>query len=96
MNLLEKAIKARESKKEVSLEDAHDIPDEGKPKKSSVRIRTPKPTKLIVPEHIKILFENLDKSINSAWGIQSNGKVKWDAKYSMWIAFKNWFEEVSK
>ena len=45
------------------------------------------------PDPIVILFNNLDKSITSMWGVQKNGKVKWDAKYNMWLAFKKWFED---
>jgi len=91
MSLLEKALKARESKEEVVLED---VPEEKKLKKSPVRRNVSKPTKFVVPKHIKTLFNNLDKSISSAWGVQSNGKVKWDSKYNQWIAFKEWFEEL--
>jgi len=55
------------------------------------------PKKLVIPEHIKILFDDIDKSIESIWGIRENGKPKWVAKYKLWLVFKNWFEgEVSK
>jgi len=62
-----------------------------KPAKESSR-----PAKLIVPNYIKNLFDNLDKSISSAWGMQKNGKIKWDSKYNQWETFKLWFMEVSK
>jgi len=47
----------------------------------------------IISDPIKILFDNLDKSIASVWGPMPNGKNKWDAKYNMWLAFKKWLEE---
>ena len=56
--------------------------------------RTPRQRKPKVPENIKILFENLDKSITSVWGPNSDGDNKWDAKYTMWLSFKKWFEEM--
>lgn len=64
-------------------------------KRPVVRRRTPsKPAKLVVPEHIKILFNNLDKSISSVWGVQQNGKIKWDSKFNQWESFKIWFKEM--
>jgi len=63
------------------------------PKKSN---STPRPRKLVIPNHIKIIFDNLDKSITSVWGPKSDGSNKWDAKYTMWISFKEWFDGVSK
>jgi len=67
-----------------------------KPEKKEKRKYTPKPKKLVIPNHIKILFDNLNKSISSIWGIQKNGKIKWDAKYNMWTSFKDWFNEISE
>ena len=64
------------------------------PKEKRPRITRTK--KVVVPEHIKVLFDNLDKSISSVWGVQSNGKVKWDAKFGMWVVFKKYFKELSK
>lgn len=58
--------------------------------------RVSKTVKLVVPEHIKILFDSLDKSISTVWGIQKDGKIKWDAKYNMWLAFKEYFKELKK
>ena len=82
-NLLEKAKKSMESEQ---------VPED-KPK--VVRRERKKPAKLVVPEHIKVLFDSLDKSISSAWGVQKNGKIKWDAKYNMWLVFKEYFKELS-
>ena len=65
-----------------------------KSKKASTKRTPSKPAKLVVPEHIKILFNNLDKSINSVWGVQKDGKIKWDAKYNMWLVFKEYFKEL--
>jgi len=65
--------------------------------KNSTKVGRPKGTrtkKLVVPAHIKTLFDNLDKSINSVWGVQKNGKIKWDAKFSMWLVFKEYFKEL--
>ncbi len=87
MSLLEKTLKAMESKKEP-------VPERKKSTKSTVRRVSPKPAKLVVPEHIKVLFDNLDKSISSVWGVQKNGKIKWDAKYNMWVVFKEYFKEL--
>ncbi len=50
--------------------------------------------KLIIPEHIKDLFNDLDKSISSIWGMQKDGKIKWVAKYKLWTIYKKWFEEL--
>jgi len=87
MDLLKKTQKAMEPKKE-------DIPEQKRTKRPTTpRVRT-KPAKLVVPDHIKTLFNNLDKSINSVWGVQKNGKIKWDAKFSMWVVFKEYFEEL--
>lgn len=44
----------------------------------------------IIDDTVKVLFDNLDKSITSVWGPRPNGKNKWDAKYTMWLAFKQW------
>ena len=62
------------------------------PKQSNNTPRTPRQRKPKVPEHIKVLFGNLDKSIVSVWGPKPDGKNKWDAKYTMWLSFKKWFE----
>ncbi|KKN36762.1 hypothetical protein LCGC14_0770220 [marine sediment metagenome] len=48
-----------------------------------------KTKKLIVPDSIKGLFDNLDKSISSVF-------KKWDAKSNQWITFKKWFLENTK
>ncbi len=48
--------------------------------------------KLIVPKYIKILFDYIDKSISSNWGLQKNGNIKYDSKYTIWIVFKEWFK----
>ena len=100
-SLLEKAKKSMESKIQVVDKLEEEILDERwkdeekpVPKKSTRRRVSSKPAKLVVPEHIKILFDNLDKSINSVWGVQKDGKVKWDAKYSMWLVFKKYFKEI--
>ena len=69
MSLLEKTLKAMESKKEP-------VPEQKKSKKPTVRRVSPKQAKLVVPKHIKVLFDNLDKSISSVWGLQKNGKNK--------------------
>lgn len=87
MDLLKKTKKAMEPKKEI-------IPEQKRTKRPSIpRVRT-KPAKLVVPDHIKTLFDNLDKSISSVWGVQKNGKVKWDAKFSMWLVFKEYFKDL--
>lgn len=92
-SLEEKTRKAMENKEKSILEDV--LPKQKRNRRTPIR-RTPKSTKIIVPEHIKVLFDNLDKSISSVWGVQANGKVKWDAKYSMWVVFKEYFKELSK
>jgi len=100
MELLQKTMEAMKTKKEIVLVDAQkeivldDVPKQKKDKRPIVRRASPKPTKMIVPEHIKVLFNNLDKSISSVWGVQANGKIKWDAKYSMWCVFKEYFKEL--
>lgn len=91
MNLLDKMEKAMEGKQATISENVP--PVQIKDKRPYTR-RLPKPDKIVVPEHIKVLFDNLDKSISSVWGIQSNGKIKWDAKYSMWTVFKEYFKEL--
>lgn len=97
MSLLDKMEKAMEKKEETVSDDVDDIPPEqNKNRRSYVRRVQSKPTKLVVPYHIKTLFDNLDKSISSVWGVQKSGKVKWDAKYSMWLVFKEYFRELSK
>jgi len=59
--------------------------------------RAPKPKKLIVPENVKISWEQISKSIESVFGkIQKDGSRKWDSKYAHYLIFKNWFEKVSK
>ena len=70
----------------------------GKSKKPAKKpTSTPRPKKLIVPENVKISWEQISKSIESAWGkIQKDGKRKWDAKYALYLIFKEWFEKVSK
>ena len=60
------------------------------------RPRITRTKKVVVPDHIKVLFDNLDKSINSVWGVQKDGKIKWDAKYNLWVVFKEYFMELSK
>jgi len=93
MGLLDKTKKAMESK--ITTESEREvIPEQKKSIKPTVRRVSPKPAKLVVPEHIKVLFNNLDKSIGSVWGVQKNGKIKWDAKYSMWVVFKEYFKEL--
>ncbi|KKM25450.1 hypothetical protein LCGC14_1594790, partial [marine sediment metagenome] len=99
---LEKAKKSMESKIQVVDKLEEEILDERwkdeekpVPKKSTRRRASLKPAKLVVPEHIKVLFDSLDKSISSAWGVQKNGKIKWDAKYNMWLVFKEYFKELS-
>lgn len=57
---------------------------------------TPRTRKPKVPENIKILFNSLDKSITSSWGPKHDGVIRWDAKYTMWLSFKEWFLELSK
>ena len=91
MSLLDKMEKAMEKKEEIISDDAQ---EEKKNRRTYTRRVQSKTTKLVVPEHIKTLFSNLDKSINSVWGMQSNGKIKWDAKFSMWVVFKEYFEEL--
>ena len=78
----------------MSLSDFLDekLGKSNKPPKQSNN--TPRQRKLKVPEHIKNLFENLDKSITSVWGPKPNGNNKWDSKYSQWKTFKIWFEEM--
>ena len=83
-SLLEKAKKSMESVQ---------VP-EVKPKLKAEKREKKKPAKLVVPEYIRILFDNLDKSINSVWGLRPNGSNKWDAKYTLWLSFKKWFEGV--
>ena len=92
MSLLDKTLKAMEGKKEIVSED---VPPEQKKNKRTYVRRVSKPDKVVVPEHIKILFDSLDKSINSVWGSRPNKSNKWDAKYTMWVSFKKWFEELS-
>ena len=92
MSLLDKMEKAMENKEEMISDD--DAPEQKKTKRTYTRRVQSKPVELVVPEHIKTLFSNLDKSINSVWGMQSNGKIKWDAKFSMWVVFKEYFEEL--
>jgi len=88
MSLEEKTRLAMEKGKIVQ----EDEQTEKKKKNQPLRRSSPKPTKLVVPAHIKTLFDNLDKSISSVWGMQENGKIKWDAKYSMWVVFKEYFK----
>ena len=82
----------------MSLEDFFDQKLGTKKKESKVieRIpnRIPKIVKLNAPNHIKTLFDNLDKSITSMWGLQKDGKIKWDSKYNQWVSFKEWFKEM--
>lgn len=85
MSLLDKTLKAMEIKEEP-------VQDDEQPKKKQTR--TTRTKKVVVPEHIKVLFDNLDKSINSVWGMQKNGKIKWDAKHAMWVVFKEYFKEL--
>ena len=60
-------------------------------------VRVSKPRKLIVPENVKISWEQISKSIESVFGkIQKDGSRKWDSKYAHYLIFKNWFEKVSK
>ncbi len=70
----------------------------GKTKETPKTIeRAPKPKKLIVPENVKISWEQISKSIESVFGkIQKDGSRKWDSKYAHYLIFKNWFEKVSK
>ncbi len=70
----------------------------GKTKKSTKTSNsTPRPRKLIVPENVKISWEQISKSIESIFGkIQKDGSRKWDSKYAHYLIFKNWFEKVSK
>jgi len=54
-------------------------------------------TKLVIPDFIDNLFDNIDKSITSMWGMQKDGKIKWDSKFNQWESFKMWFKkEVNK
>ncbi len=85
MSLLDKLKKFEESKNEVKI-----IPE----RKSKASKENSRPVKLHIPAHIKVLFDNLDKSISSVWGVQKDGKIKWDAKYNMWLAFKEYFKEL--
>ena len=97
-SLEEKTLKAMQNKEKLIKEEQKDkTPKDKKTQSNSTpRIsRPPKPKKIIVPEYIINLFNNLDKSITSAWGIQQNKKVKWDSKYNQWESFKMWFEELS-
>ena len=58
---------------------------------------TPRTKKLIVPENVKISWEQISKSIESVFGkIQKDGSRKWDSKYAHYLIFKSWFEKVSK
>lgn len=78
---VKKAEKKINSQKELMFESK-------KPKE------TIKTTKLVIPEYIKKLFDNIDKSITSMWGIQKSGKIKWDSKFNQWETFKMWFMEM--
>ena len=61
------------------------------PSNSTPRQRKPK-----VPENIKISWDQISKSIESAWGkIQKDGSRKWESKYAHYLIFKEWFEKVS-
>ena len=92
MSVLDKMEKAMEKKEEMVVDNTPE--EEKKSTRSYTRRVQPKPVKLVIPDHIKTLFSNLDKSINSVWGMQSSGKIKWDAKFSMWVVFKEYFEEL--
>ena len=83
-------------KKNIIVPKSSPKKDEKKEKgtTSGQQIITPHPgwPKENPPDPINILFDNLDKSITSVWGPRPSGKNKWDAKYTMWLAFKKWFE----
>lgn len=70
----------------------------GKTKKPPKKTNgTPRPRKLIVPEHIITAWEQISKSIESIFGkIQKDGRRKWDSKYAHYLNFKKWFEKMSK
>lgn len=81
----------------MSVDDfiAKKLGKSGKPKKPSNN--TPRQKKTKVPEHVITAWEQMSKSIESAWGkIRKDGGRKWDSKYAHYLNFKKWFEEVSK
>lgn len=51
-----------------------------------------------IPEHVKIAWNDIAGSIESAWGKinERTGKRKWASKYASFQIFKNWMEELLK
>ena len=92
MSLLDKMKRAMEKKEESVSEDVSS--EQIKNKRTYTRRALPKQDKLVVPEHIKNLFNDLDKSVSSVWGMQEDGKIKWVAKYKLWEIFRLWFKEL--
>lgn len=72
-NLAELVKQKQNEKEKQKFEEKPSKPKKPEDKKP----KSPKtPNTLVIPNHIKMLFDNIDKSISSIWGLQKNGKIK--------------------
>lgn len=65
-------------------------------KKKPIPDEIPTIIESIVPGGVKILLKYIDKYITREWGPKSDGSIRYDSKYALWLAFKSWFKELSE
>lgn len=79
----------------MSLRDKLSKFDEKIEIKEIPKIKTPIPRKVIIPENVKIAWNQISKSIEGVWGkVQKDGNRKWDSKYAHYLIVKQWIDSL--